>query len=75
MGRNRSTAAIGYCGGCQKLWYTDRRKARAIARQHHPHKGTYPCPVDGTMWHVGSLAEPIKQGHVTRDEYYGGDAA
>jgi len=71
----RSAGAIGFCEECQKLWYTDRNVARTVARQHHPHKGTYLCPEVSTMWHVGSLAEPIRQGHVTRNEYYGGDAA
>jgi hypothetical protein len=75
MGRNRSTDAIGWCGECQKLLYTDRKRAKVIGRQHHPRKGSYPCPINPLMFHVGSLAEAIRQGHVTRNEYYGGDAA
>ena len=75
MVRSRVADAIGYCPECEKLWYTDRNKARAVARQHHPHKNTYPCPEAPTMWHVGSLPDAVRQGHVTRDEYYGGDAA
>jgi hypothetical protein len=75
MVRNKNAAAIGWCETCQKLLYTDRKRARTVARQHHPHKNTYPCPVRGDLWHVGSLHEAIKHGHVTRDEYYGGGAA
>lgn len=71
MPRNKTADAIAWCEGCQKLLYTDRKRARYVARQHHPHKSTYPCPVNPSMFHVGSLSEAIKSGVVTRDEYYG----
>lgn len=70
MARNGNVADIGWCEACQKKLFTDRKRARKVARQHHPHKGTYVCPVLPMFWHVGSLGEAIRQGHVTRDVYY-----
>lgn len=74
MVRNKNTAAIAYCEECGKLLYTDRRRARKVAREHHPHKNTYPCPIRPDLYHVGGLPGPVKQGHVTRDEFFGGAA-
>jgi hypothetical protein len=74
MTRSKNADAIGWCEACQKLMYTDRRRAKSVGKQHHPHKGTYVCPANGLMFHVGSLPEAIKQGHITRSEYYGGAA-
>jgi hypothetical protein len=71
MNRSKSTGAIAYCKECGKLSYTDRKRARVVARQHHPSKGTYKCPVIEGLYHVGSLALPVKQGIVTRNEFYG----
>jgi hypothetical protein len=74
MVKNKTSAAIAWCEECQKLLYTDRNRARRVAREHHPHKNTYPCPVAPHMFHVGSRPDAVRQGHMTRTEYYGGAA-
>lgn len=71
---NKTAGAIGWCSYCEKLLYNDRKRARAIARSHHPRKGTYPCPVQQDMWHVGGIPRAVIEGHVTRGEYYGREA-
>jgi len=70
MSVNKTAGAIGWCDSCEKLSYNDRKKARAIGRQHHPHKGTYQCPVNEFMWHVGSVPRAVVEGFLTRDEYF-----
>jgi hypothetical protein len=67
---NKTAGAIGWCDNCGKLLYLDRSKARAVGRQHRPHKGTYRCPVNGQMWHVGRVPRAVIEGHLTRDEYF-----
>lgn len=67
---NKTAGAIGWCDNCEKLLYLDRNKARAVGRQHRPHKGTYRCPVNDQMWHVGSVPRAVIEGHVTRAEYF-----
>jgi hypothetical protein len=71
MAKHIVSAAIAWCEACQKLSYTDRKRARIVAKQHRPRKGTYPCPVNPMLFHVGGLASPVKQGIVTREEFYG----
>ena len=70
MDQRNNQGNIGWCQVCQKKLYTDRKSAKHVARQHHPRKGTYPCPDMPGMWHVGQLADPIKQGVATRTEFY-----
>ena len=67
---NKTAGAIGWCNHCQKLLYIDRNKARAVGRQHHPHKGTYRCPDNELLWHVGSIPRAVREGHLTRAEYF-----
>jgi hypothetical protein len=66
----RAGQAIGYCEYCCKLQYMSRKMARHIARQHRPRKGVYPCPVNELLWHVGEVPGMVKQGVLTRTEYY-----
>lgn len=71
---NKTRLAIGWCEEHEKLEYTSRKRARHVARQHHPSKSTYRCDVNPQLWHVGSLPSIVKQGHVDKDEYFGGAA-
>jgi hypothetical protein len=75
MARTRTAAAIGYCEDCKKLTYLSRDDARKVGKRHQPHKNAYPCPFYDQFFHVGDLPLVIKQGHVTRDEFYGGEVA
>lgn len=70
MAINKTAGAIGWCDSCWKLLYSERKNARAVGRQHHPHKGTYPCPANTQMWHVGSVPRAVIEGHLTRAEYF-----
>lgn len=75
MPQNKTAAAIGYCEPCSKLTYLNRDDARKVGKKHHPHKNAYPCPHYDQFFHVGDLPQAIKKGHVTRDEFYGGEVA
>lgn len=70
MSINKTAGAIGWCDNCGKLLYLDRRKARAIGKLHHPRKGTYKCPMNEFMWHVGGVPRAVVEGFFTRDEYF-----
>ena len=72
MGRvNKTASAIAYCDVHRKLLYTDRKRARSVARQHPEHKNVYPCSVNVELYHIGRLPDEIRHGHMTKDEYYG----
>jgi hypothetical protein len=71
----RISLSVGYCHDCEKLWYTDRRRARAVARQHPEHKSVYRCSVNPNLWHVGGLHPRVMEGQFTRTEFYRGGAA
>jgi hypothetical protein len=89
MALGKTAGANGYCDFCSKLSYVSRKAARKVARNHATHKSVYPCPLNDPvagvrlgieynffpLFHVGGLALPIRQGHVTRGEFYGGDSA
>lgn len=62
--------AIAWCDACEKKSYTSRKAARRIARRHTEHKTVYRCPINQMLWHVGRLAEAIRQGQVSREEFY-----
>lgn len=61
---------IAWCDACEKKSYTSRKAARRIARRHTEHKAVYRCPTNQLLWHVGRLPERVRQGEVTRDEFY-----
>jgi hypothetical protein len=73
---NKTAHAIGWCYYHGKLLYTTRKLARKAARAHPHHKNAYSCEESGGdhpgMFHIGELPLEIRQGHVSRDEYYGG---
>ena len=75
MPRNKTADAIGWCEFCQKLSYSTRKAAARTAKQlHGSHVGAYPCrdpQVFFPTWHMGTLADDVRHGHVTRDDYYG----
>ena len=70
MTAGRTRRAVAYCDTHQKLSYTNRKRARSIARLHPEHKSVYRCSDNELLWHVGSLPQAVKQGHVSKDEYY-----
>jgi hypothetical protein len=70
MRGSRNHTPVGFCETHGKLWYTDRKRARVVARQHRERKSVYPCSDRPHLWHVGGLAEEVRKGHMTRDEYY-----
>lgn len=66
-----STTPIGWCETCQKYLYTDKARAKAVAREHRPRKAAYRCRVPGqeNLWHVGSVPRLVRRGFLTRDQY------
>lgn len=70
MSANKTATAVGWCEVHRKLLYTDRKRARRIARKHTTHKSTYPCNVSDGMWHVGGLPVEVLTGEMTRYEFY-----
>lgn len=68
---NKTASAIAWCETHGKLLYTDRKRARAVARQHPSHKNVYRCDVSEGLWHIGGLPEEVRHGHVTKDEFFG----
>ncbi len=72
---NKTSTAIGFCDFHRKLLYTDRKRARAVARQHPMHKNVYRCSVQDGMWHIGGLPDDVKHGHVDKDEFFGARAS
>jgi len=71
MGRlNKTATAIAYCDVHHKLLYTDRKRARSVARQHPEHKNVYLCSVSEAMYHIGRLPDEVRHGHMTKDEFY-----
>lgn len=69
---NKTSSAIAWCPRHRKLLYTDRKRARAVARQHPEHKNVYVCDdQEVRMFHIGRLPDEIRHGHMTKDEFYG----
>lgn len=71
--KNRNITPVAYCAVHGKFLFSDRKRARAHARQHRSErKSVYPCDArqDVELWHVGGLADEVRRGHVSRDEYY-----
>ena len=68
---NKTSTAIAFCEVHRKLLYTDRKRARAVARQHPEHKNVYPCDVSEHLYHIGRLPDEVRHGHMTKDEFYG----
>lgn len=68
---NTNTTPIGWCDSCQKHLYTDKNRAKAVAREHRPRKAAYRCRVPGQehLWHVGSVPRLVRRGFLTRDQY------
>lgn len=65
--------AIGFCEYCWRKSYRTRKDAMRVAKAHNPHKSAYPCQDPDDFfghWHVGKVADDVKHGHMTRDEYY-----
>jgi hypothetical protein len=73
--KNKTSTAIGYCDVHHKLLYTDRKRARSVARQHPEHKNVYRCNASQDMWHIGGLPDDVKHGHVTKDEFFSRSAS
>jgi hypothetical protein len=70
----KSFRSVGWCDACDKHLYTDKARARKVARLHTEHMGVYRCPVLPAMWHVGTLADAIIRGEATRGQIYRGAA-
>ena len=70
-GSYKNSNAVSWCATHQKLLYTDRRRARRVARQHTEHKQAYRCDVNEGMWHIGGLPEVVRRGYTTKDKYFG----
>jgi hypothetical protein len=70
VGAYKSANAVSWCPEHQKLLYTDRKRARRVARQHSEHKNAFRCDVYQGMWHIGGLPDAIRHGHMTKAEYY-----
>jgi hypothetical protein len=68
--KNKTSTAIGYCDVHRKLSYTDRKRARAVARQHTERKNVYRCTANEGMWHIGGLPEEVRHGHISKSEYF-----
>jgi hypothetical protein len=68
---NANITPIGWCETCQKNLYTDKARAKAVARLHQPRKAAYRCRVPGQehLWHVGSVPRLVRRGFLTRDQY------
>lgn len=70
--KSQNFRAEGWCDVHQKLLYSSRRKAKAVARLHHgEHKGVYQCTVQDTLFHVGGLAHRVIDGTYSREDFYG----
>ena len=67
---SRIAGAGGYCDNCQKLTYFTRKAAKKVGHRLPVRRNAYPCPYNSNFFHVGELPKPIRQGHVTRDEFY-----
>lgn len=68
---NKTALAVSWCDTHRKLCYTDRKRARTAARRHPEHKNSYRCTDNLALWHIGTLPDEVKHGHMTKDEYYG----
>lgn len=66
----RTYLSVTYCETHHKLSYTSRKRARQIARRHSEHKGVYRCKDNEDLWHVGSLPDPVKYGHIPKHEFF-----
>lgn len=74
-GKNKTGSAVAYCDVHGKLSYTDRKRAKEVARQHSEHKNAYRCDDNPNHWHIGALPPEVRRGHLTKSEYYGRAAA
>jgi len=73
---NKTAGALGFCDDCGKLTYLSRKAAKLVGHRLRPRRNAYECPFYDGFFHVGELPLPIRQGHVSRDEFYGrGEAA
>lgn len=69
-GPHKPAKSIGWCPVHQKRMYTDRKRARRVARQHSDHKNAYPCDANEGMWHIGGLPGPVIRGEMSKDEFF-----
>lgn len=69
-GAYKSANAVSWCSTHQKLLYTDRKRARRVARLHPEHKNAFRCDVHEGMWHIGGLPDLVRHGHMTKDQFY-----
>lgn len=69
-GPYKSSNAVAWCSKHRKLLYTDRKRARRVARQHAEHKNPYRCDVNEGMWHIGGLPDEVRHGYMTKEEFY-----
>jgi hypothetical protein len=67
---NKTATAVAYCKVHHKLLYTDRKRARNIAKQHPQHKNVYRCEEHDGLWHIGALPIEIKHGHISKEDFY-----
>jgi hypothetical protein len=70
MNAGKSYLAVTWCEAHEKLCYTSRKRARQIARRHPEHKSTFRCSVNENLWHIGTLPDPIKYGHIGKAEFF-----
>lgn len=70
MTKNKTAAAIGWCYTHDKLMYTNRKRAKSVARQHPDHKGVYPCEANQGMFHIGALPWEVIAGELTREQFF-----
>jgi hypothetical protein len=64
---------IGHCEPCDKVIYLSRKTARIAARRlwPDPRPRAYRCPDDDRYWHLGHVADSVRRGHDSRDEWLG----
>lgn len=76
---SHSRAHLRYVTGCpcQKRGYVSKDAAKQAIRQI-PFDGLkmrpYACPDGKPVWHLGHLPRAVREGEVSADDYYGGQA-
>lgn len=68
--KTKNFRSVGWCEVHGRHLYTDRGRAKQVARQHTDHKNVYRCSVNDGLWHVGTLDPRVIHGEYTRDYFY-----
>jgi hypothetical protein len=69
----RSAAWVGACAICGKVVYLSRKVARQVVRKlpdRNPRPRAYRCPANPDHWHVGHIPHAMRQGAITREQWY-----